>query len=302
MGSTLTILVTGASRGFGRLTAERLARRGHRVYAGVRDRAGENAKEAQGLLDAAERDRIELAPIDLDVTSDASVDAAVARVLERSGSLDVVVNNAGRMYVGVSETFTAEEFRAQLDVNLLGPFRVMRAALPSMRARGDGLVVNVTSTVGRIANPFYGIYTASKWGLEGLSQSMRYDLAPCGVDVVVVEPGPFPTDVFPGGPRPADRSRERGYAGLDGDMEMMERRFQEIFARSDAPSDPTLVADAIVGLVETPAGERPFRTVVGVDFGVRELNAATAPVEEAALEAMGVPHRSGVGAGRATKR
>jgi NAD(P)-dependent dehydrogenase (short-subunit alcohol dehydrogenase family) len=138
--------------------------------------------------------------IDMDVTSDASVTAAGERVIAAMGAPDVVINNAGQMYVGVTEAFTSEELTQQLDVNVVGIHRVNRALLPAMRAQQGGLIINVSSVAGRFGAPFFGIYHASKWALEGYSMGLRREIACTGVDVVVVEPGPFATNLFPASP------------------------------------------------------------------------------------------------------
>lgn len=134
----------------------------------------------------------QLEVVELDVTSDESVDAAIAQTPE----VDVVINNAGVGYGGPIEAFTSDDVTKQLDVNIVDTFRVAKAVLPGMRARRSGLIIQVSSVAGRCAFPGCGTYHASKWGLEGLSESMRYELGPLGIDVVVVKPGPFSTNFF----------------------------------------------------------------------------------------------------------
>jgi NADP-dependent 3-hydroxy acid dehydrogenase YdfG len=180
---TKTILITGASSGFGRLTAEKLAASGHKVFAGFRSVDGQKKQVADEL----KRKKIEV--IQLDVTDEASVARAVAQVLEQShGQLDVVINNAGVAFVGISETFTPEQTRDLFEVNVFGVQRVHRATLPTLRARRAGLVINVGSILGRVTIPFYGLYGATKQALEALSDTYRYELSQLGVDVVLVQP------------------------------------------------------------------------------------------------------------------
>lgn len=285
---TRTILLTGASSGFGRLAAVQLAERGHRVFASMRDAEGSNATAADELRSEAADAKGNLEVVELDVTSDASVRDAVGAILERADRLDVVVNNAGVMHTGITEAFTAEQFHTQLDVNLVGPFRVARATLPHMRERGEGLLVQVSSIGGRLAFPFFGLYHASKWGLEALSESLRYELAASAVDCVVVEPGPHATSLVPNRPRPEDRARVASYGELADAVEELVGGFADTFADPEAPTDPTRVAEAIVEVIEASPQERPFRTVVGIDLGVAELNEAVESFRLGALSALGM--------------
>ena len=191
-----TILITGCSSGFGESLAPHLARQGHRVYATMRSPDAKNAAPARSLRELASTEALELHVLDLDVTDEASVAAAATRVLAEPGGIDVIVNNAGQMFGGITEAFTAAEFARQLDINVLGVHRVTRAVLPAMRAAGSGLLINVSSTAGRCALPFFGVYHASKFALEGYTQALRLELAQAGVDAVLVEPGPFTTNLF----------------------------------------------------------------------------------------------------------
>jgi NAD(P)-dependent dehydrogenase (short-subunit alcohol dehydrogenase family) len=201
-----------------------------------------------------------------------------------------VVNNAGQMFVGLTEAFSADEMTRQLDINVVGTHRVSRAFLPEMRKQGRGLIVNVSSVAGRLAIPFFGVYHASKWAVEGYSAGLRTELASSGVDVVIVEPGPFTTELFPRSPKPEDGDgRGKTYPDVAHQtLEGMSGGFEGMFADPDTPTDPSVVVDSIIGLIEMPAGTRPLRTVLGVDFGVRDLNAAAEPIETAAIEALGL--------------
>ncbi len=200
-----TVVVTGCSSGFGREVSERLARQGDRVYATMRGVEGKNAEMARAIRALAAAAQIDLRVLEMDVTSTASVDAAAATVLAESGAPDVVINNAGQMFIGFAEAFTADEVAKQLDVNVVGIHRVTRAFLPAMRARGRGLIINLSSVAGRIGAPFNGVYHASKWAVEGYSLALRRELASSGIDVVVVEPGPFATALFPTMRTPEDK-------------------------------------------------------------------------------------------------
>ncbi len=175
-----TILITGASTGFGRDTAETLARAGHNVFASMRDPKVRNRVHA----DALQVKGIEV--VDLDVTDTQSVDHAVAEVVAKAGRLDVLINNAGVASAGVLEAFTDEQATSLFDVNVIGLHRVTRAVLPTLRSQQDGLIINIGSILGRVTFPFFGIYGASKFAVEALTDSYRYEVSQLGIDVALV--------------------------------------------------------------------------------------------------------------------
>jgi len=263
------VLVTGCSSGFGELIVRSLATRGHHVYASMRATAGKNAAAAQRLSDWATTHGHALRVIDLDVTSDDSVGAAIEQVLASAGGLDVVVNNAGASAMGPLEAFTIAQMAALLDLNVLGPMRVNKAVLPTMRARHAGLIVWVTSTLGRVLPGRGGLYPATKWAAEGFAESLHHQVAPFGIDVVILEPGSFPT--------PATfKSMDAEEAAVVSAYELVApppRGTRSIDPAHRAP-DPQDVADAVLELMELPAGERPLRRVVGPVYtaGVAEYN------------------------------
>src|ERR1700726_1044840 len=190
-----TILVTGSTSGFGRLTVETLARQGYHVFAGMRAAAGKNAPAAEALRALAQREVLALQIVEIDVTDDASVERAIAVIIETTGRLDVVVNNAGVSYSGPLEAFTLEQVRQQFEINVFSVLRVNRAVLPQMREQGSGLLLQIGSIAGRLGLPFLGLYGATKFALEGLTESYRYELAPFGIDVAILEPGTYPTAI-----------------------------------------------------------------------------------------------------------
>jgi NAD(P)-dependent dehydrogenase (short-subunit alcohol dehydrogenase family) len=285
-----TIVVTGCSTGFGRLVSEKLARRGDRVYATMRGVDGKNRPVAEELRGLVQSEGIDLRVLDLDVMSDASVNSAAEAVIAESGAPDVVINNAGQMFMGITEAFTADEVARQLDINVVGPHRVLRAFLPSMREAGRGLVINVSSIAGHMSVPFFSVYHASKWALEGYSLGLRAELASSGVDVVSVEPGPFTTELFGQGPKPADEDRraESYPAAAPKAWSEMDDAFQNLFDSPEVPTDPILVVDRMIELIDMKPGTRPFRSVVGEDFGVRARNEFIEPHDAGVLEAMGL--------------
>ena len=279
---TKIILITGASTGVGRDTAETLAAVDHRVFAGVRDVAGRN----RAVADALRAKGIE--PVALDVTSDASVSAAIAAVLAKSGGkLDVVINNAGIASAGVSEGFTPEQLRDLFEVNVFGIQRVLRAVLPTLRKQGDGLVINTGSILGRVTFPFFGLYGASKFAVEAMTDSYRYELSQLGVDVVLVQPSAYPTNMYASAQQPSDAARGTAYGEIGAIPSKMFETFMGMFAAANAPS-PHDVAEAVTKLVATPKGQRPDRVVVGQSFGSDAINAATAPVQRQVVEGLGL--------------
>jgi len=281
------MLITGCSSGFGRLTAETLARQGHCIYAGVRDPEGRNSTAAGELRELAAGESLDLHVVDLEVTHSESIDAAVSSVIEGQGRIDVLINNAGVMNVGITEAYTAEQVRQQMEVNFLGPIQLDRAVIPWMRKQQSGLLLHVSSLAGRLVFPYFGIYCASKFALEAVAESYRYELSAQGIDSVIVEPGPFGTSLIARSPKPEDAERLADYGDVAQFPDNMLASF-EVFYQSDDAVDPQVVADDIARLIEMPREARPLRTVSGLDYGVRKLNAQTEPVQHGLLETLGL--------------
>lgn len=278
------ILITGCSSGFGLDAAKALANKGHHIYATMRDVDGRNAPKAKELLDFAASGNVSISVHEMDVTSDSSVRDAVAGMDE----VDVLINNAGYGYGGPVESFEGEEILAQLDLNIVGAARAANAVLPGMRARGDGLIIQVSSTAGRAAFPGFGVYHASKWGLEGMSEAMRYELAPLGIDVVIVEPGPFATSFFANMKQGSRQGVMGSYAHIGEFFSGFQANVEELFENEEAPTDPGVVIGIFDRLIDTPKGQRPIRTIAGLDFGFQALNDAAEPIRRAGLESMGI--------------
>ncbi len=283
------VVVTGTSSGFGKLTARELAAQGHVVHASMRDPMGKNRAARDELVGLAETNGYELRVQDIDVTDDASVSQGIASILSESGQIDAVVNNAGVMNVGVSEAYTLDEVKRQFDVNFYGIVRMNRAVLPHMRERGSGLLVHVSSIIGRVVVPFFGLYCASKFAVEALAESYRYELSSFGVDSVIVEPGPFGTELFGNSPANEDDPQRAASYGDAASIPSAIMRSFEAFAATEEAPNPSEVATAIAELVDMP-GERPLRTVVGVDYGVRDLNRAAESFQAGLLEGLGMSH------------
>jgi NAD(P)-dependent dehydrogenase (short-subunit alcohol dehydrogenase family) len=282
-------LITGTSSGFGKLTALALAKRGHKVVATARDINGKNRGAADELRRIAETEKLPIHVVELDVTKDASVGAGVAAAIAALGHLDVVVQNAGYAISGLVETVTPAQMLTEFDTNVVGVHRVNRAVLPHLRERRSGLIVHLSSGLGRILLPLLGVYELTKWAIEAYSEVLRYELKPTGIDAVTVQPGAFPTEFGTNGVPGGDPARAQGYGPLAQGMQMMGARMQQMFSVPNPPN-PQEVADAIVELIETPYGKRPARLVVDRFNGdaPRKLNDAHAAVQKALLSGAGM--------------
>jgi NAD(P)-dependent dehydrogenase (short-subunit alcohol dehydrogenase family) len=258
------IIITGASSGFGWMSAVALARAGHAVYAGMRETEGRNAPAVQRLQQLAAGEGLDLHAIEMDIATQASVDAAIDAILAIQGRLDVVVHNAGHMAYGPAEAFTPEQFAALYDTNVLGTQRVNRAVLPHLRARGRGLLLWVSSSSTRGGTPPYlAPYFAAKAGMDALAVSYAGELARWGIESSIVVPGAFTqgTNHFAHAGRPADAAVAKAYAeGPTADL--AEVALHGLAALEPADADPQAVAAAIVAVVDTPHGRRPFRVHV----------------------------------------
>ena len=258
------ILVTGASSGFGLMTAQQLALAGHTVYASMRETNGRNAAQVATLAAWAAEQKADLRTVELDVQSEASVEAGVAAVLRHAGRLDTIVHNAGHMVFGPAEAFTPDQLIQQYDVNVLGAQRVNRAALPHLRGRGQGLLVWVGSSSTRGGTPpFLGPYFAAKAAMDALAVTYSTELARWGIETTIMVPGAFTkgTNHFAHSGKPSDGARaaayETGpYAGV------AEKALQGLAALEPEDADPAEVARAIVRVVDAPFGKRPFRVHV----------------------------------------
>jgi NAD(P)-dependent dehydrogenase (short-subunit alcohol dehydrogenase family) len=255
------ILITGASSGFGRLTAEALAKAGHTVYASMRNTTSRNAGVVEQMAALAKSKSVDLRTIEMDVQSQASIDAAVAKIIADHGRIDVLVHNAGHMVFGPAEAFTPEQYAQLYDVNVLSTQRVNRAVLPHLRQQRQGLLVWVSSSsVAGGTPPYLAPYFGAKAAMDAIAIQYARELSRWGIETSIVVPGAFTrgTNHFAHAGRPADGARvaeyEAGpYAGFG---EQVQKAFAEIVP---ADADANLVAEAIVNVVDAPYGKRPFR-------------------------------------------
>jgi NAD(P)-dependent dehydrogenase (short-subunit alcohol dehydrogenase family) len=259
--SKQAILVTGASSGFGLMTAQSLAQAGHTVYASMRETEGRNAPQVAAIAAWAAEQKADLRTVELDVQSEVSAQSGVAALIADTGRLDVIVHNAGHMVFGPAEAFTPDQYIQQYDVNVLGAQRVNRAALPHLRGQRQGLLVWVGSSSTRGGTPpFLAPYFAAKAAMDALAVSYSTELALWGIETTIMVPGAFTkgTNHFAHAGAPADKDRvaeyEAGpYAGI------ADRALKGLASLEPADADPSQVAREIVRVIDIPFGKRPFR-------------------------------------------
>ncbi|MFN0023097.1 MAG: SDR family oxidoreductase [Parvularculaceae bacterium] len=281
-----SVLITGASSGFGQLAALHFARSGATVIASMRNLKKGKRAEAVELLDAASAEKLKLTVVEIDVTNEAQIAAGVAAAQAAAGgALDVLLNNAGIGIAGPVELHDHAQAMRQFDVNLFGYHRMARAVLPKMRTRGQGLLVQVSSQLGRLILPNIGMYCATKFALEGMFEAMAYELAPFGVEVTIIQPGGFPTKIWDNGARymddllaSADEARKTAY---EGHLDLARGYFS-----GGGATDPMDVPRAIAEVIAMPPGKRPLRRAVHPNTQATDaLNAAHTQVQARVLGA-----------------
>ena len=244
-------IVTGSATGIGHEIATHLARNGFRTYASMR-----NLQKANGITEMAKNENLPLTPIQLDVTDNISITKAIDTVINESGRIDVLVNNAGYGLVGSIEDMSVEELKAQYETNVFGVFRVTKAVLPHMRKQHSGSIINISSIAGRIALPLYSAYVSTKFAIEGLSESMAYELEPFGIKVVIIEPGAIKTNF----------RREQAAKGSSEDSpysSMMQSPSNAIEKMLKHRLYPEEVAKTVIQAIENPKPK--LRYIVGKD-------------------------------------
>ncbi|PWV56435.1 SDR family oxidoreductase [Chitinophaga sp. S165] len=256
------IILTGSASGFGLKAAKTLALKGHTVYATMRNVNGANAGVAKELKEWAQVQKVNIEVVELDVTSTASVNSAVAEIAKKSnGRIDVLINNAGVTYYGLGEALSMEQTEQMFQVNTLGPERTMKAVLPYMHAQKEGLIINVTSVQSRNHIPSLSTYNGSKAAVDAASVGYHYELRSSGIDVAIIQPGAFQTtDMTSKGMIGKNEAVEAKYGA---DTLDFKRALLQYFVPTPESGDPQQVADAMLKLVEQPKGERPIWTIVG---------------------------------------
>lgn len=281
------VLVTGCSGRLARHVAVALAQRGHWVFGALPDCFGVNANAARNLQNVGVMKGYRLDVLEMDVADQQAVDRAVNSIIHRAGHIDAVVHGSFVGALGLAESFTVDQLKAVFEVNVFGVQRVNRAVLPHMRERRSGLLVHISSVLGRFAMPNLAIYDASMFAVEALAEAYRYELSAVGVDSVIVEPGTFAAELERNSLLPEDQDRISEY----GDNSELGQRVSVYEGLGANPTSPELheVVQAIVQLVEMLPGSRPLRTVVDHEGGeaIDELNALTDDISQRMLESMG---------------
>jgi NAD(P)-dependent dehydrogenase (short-subunit alcohol dehydrogenase family) len=280
------VLITGSSTGFGRTAAEALARRGYAVFASMRDISGRNSSHREALESLAKTESLPLRVVEMDVSSDDSVSSATEKILKQTDRIDVVINNAGVAALGITEAYTIAQMQRLFEVNFFGVARVNRAVLPTMRRQRDGLLIHVSSAAGRVVAAYLGIYCASKFALEALADTYRFELAPFGVDSVIVEPGIHRTPILEAFQTPDDEQRAAEYRPDRDYAARVKGVFDAANAAPETPG-PQQVVDAFIQLIEMTPGTRPFRTVptAAMQPLLEPYNAAAAEMRQALAHA-----------------
>lgn len=273
------IILTGSSSGFGLQAVKTLAGKGHTVYATMRNVNGANAAAAQQLQQWAAANKAQVEVVELDVTSNASVRKAVDYISRHAGGvIDVLINNAGISYMGVSEALSMEQTEQLYQVNTLGPERMIKAVLPFMRRQKEGLIINVTSVQTRNFIPVLTVYNGTKAALDAVSVGYHYELKSSGIDVATIQPGAYQTtDITTKSLKAAHEEIEGDYGN---DVIAFKKALFKFFEPTPDSRDPQEVADAMLALVEMPKGKRPLWTIVGGGLQADNFNKINGIVKE----------------------
>lgn len=285
-----TIILTGSSSGFGLLAVKTLATAGNTVFATMRNVKGANAAPAQEISQWAKDNNAKVEIVELDVTSAASVKAAISEITQKTGGkIDVLINNAGAAYIGISETLTAEQTDQMFQVNVIGADRMIKAVLPFMHEQKGGLILNVTSVLARNHTPVFSIYNATKAALDALSVGYYYELKSAGIDLAIVQPGGYPsTDIIAKGPKPGNPDAEKYYGE---NIHKLKAGLVAYFTPTADSPNPQEVADVFAKLVALPKGERPLWSIVGaggIEPLISQINESTRGLVDTFLGYMGV--------------
>lgn len=286
------ILLTGSSSGFGRVSAQLLAKQGHRVFATMRSPDTRNRLVAQYLTDWANTNNLLITVIELDVTSQQSADNALEEIASKTeGRIDVLINNAGVGYIGLNETLSPAQLEDMFQVNVIGPDRMIKAVLPHMHKRNAGLIINVSGIHARIPIPVMGAYSASKAALDALTVSYYYELASSGINIALVQPGNFPsTNLISNQPIPDNPEAEQYYGR---DMHHIRQLLLRDYLPGPFRPESIEVAYAILDIIAAPNAFRSLWTVVRggpKEQSVRHINQATREMVDSFLQVSGVVH------------
>ncbi len=276
------ILITGSSSGIGKSTVELLSKQGFQVIASMR-----NIKKNSNVVRQLKNLGDNVIIVELDVSSCISIKKAFEKILKKFGKIDVIVNNAGIMNVGLAEGFAISQLEKQMNVNYLGVARIFKQSLPYMKKRKNGLYITISSIAGRIVFPHLSTYNPSKFAVEALAEIYRYELSQFKIDSVIVEPGPFATDLIDNSPKPEDTKVLESYGELR-NAPIKAMNYYKEFMKDKPECNPKLVSDSILKLINTDYGKRPLRTTCGIDFGVNKINNEIEKYQYELLKEMGM--------------
>lgn len=280
-----TIIVTGSGSGFGLLTVQTLAKQGHTVYATMRNVETKNATAAKELQSWAKENNVDVRVVELDITSDTSVQSAVSAIAKEAGRIDVVVNNAGLLIWGLSETLSTSQVEQLFQVNVFGSDRLNKAVLPFMHQQNSGLLIHLSSGLSRLHLPYLGAYSAAKAAIDVLAETLHYELRETGIDAVVVQPGAYPsTDLF-AKLIPADKPEAAAVYGNFG--KKIEQGIGYIFTPTPESPDPIEVAQLIAELVAQSKAERKTWTAIGLGGGQPTIEGINTTTEQFSLHVQG---------------
>lgn len=287
----LTILITGAGSGMGLHTAQTLAIQGHNVYAGIRDPKGRNSHKSTALKQFVESKLKKIEIVDLDIHLEESCTDAIKKIIEKEGTIDVVIHNAAHLFIGYSEAFTPEQIASSVNTNVLGAHRLNRAVLPYMRKQQRGLILYVGSGITNVTGPFMTPYVIGKAGLDALAENTAYEISQFGIETTILMPGVFMegTSHFETAEFPKDTKVIDAYSTLDNDYNNYEQGLRNLFRFGPAPIQG--VADRIAEIIEIPEGQRPFRITVDYsDWLAEPGNSVRETLTERVFKIMGYSH------------
>jgi len=280
------VLLTGAAGGFGTAILDALLTAGYTVTGAMREASGRNKQAAEIL------EKKGAFVVEIDVTNEESVVAGVRQAAAHMGSIDILINNAGLGAGGIQEGFTASDWQKVFDVNVFGVQRMTRAVLPFMKQQQQGLLMLISSLSARLAVPFQGPYSPSKWAAEALAESYRLEVSTLGIESCIVEPGAFPTQFIGSLLQPSDKERALDYGAIQDLPAALLASIEGVFEANPTQS-LQLVSDAIIALLNMPHGTRPMRTEVDNMFMgalVAPLNQQLAKANEDLYEAFQMTH------------
>lgn len=287
----LAVLITGAGSGMGLHTAQTLALKGHKVYAGIREPNGRNSHKSKALKEYVESNGKSIEIVDLDIHLQDSCHNAVDLIIKAEGAIDVVIHNAAHLFIGYSEAFTPEQIESSFNTNVLGAHRLNRAVLPYMRKQKRGLVLYVGSGITNVTAPFMAPYVIGKAGLDALAENTAYEVSQFGVETTILMPGVFlnGTSHFETAEFPKDEAVLTEYDRLKKDYDNYEPGLRNLFRFGDAPIQG--VADRIAEILDLPEGKRPFRDTVDYsDWLAEPGNKVRETLTERAFKIMGYSH------------